>query len=326
MKLVVFTSALNEESTIGQLLDQIPTQIAGIDEIVKLVIDDGSKDRTREIAEQHGAIVISNGKQKRLAFSFQVAVAKALELGADIATNIDADLQFDPAEIPQLIQPILDGKADFVAADRFTDRETGKHRKPENMPVGKYLSNILGAWIVGNLSGENFRDVTCGFRAYNRKALLTLNINTKYTYTQESFQVLAMNKLNIVTMPVAVKYFVGRKSRVVNSFFGFLFGSAINILKAYRDYAPLTFFGALGAVLFVIGAVCDIFTVVHYIQEGSFSPYIFVAFMGAYFTTLAIIVWIVGLVADMMDRIRGNQEKILYYLKEVRFKDNDKQA
>src|SRR5690606_38988982 len=102
---------------------------------------------------------------------------------ADIMVNIDGDLQFAPEDIPKLVAPIVEGKADFVAADRFTDPETGKRRKPKNMPPVKYYGNKLGARIVGSLSGQKFRDVTCGFRAYNQNALVALNINGEHTYT-----------------------------------------------------------------------------------------------------------------------------------------------
>jgi len=321
MKLVVFTSALNEEETIGKMLDQIPKRIDGITEIEKLVIDDGSTDNTAKVASEHGATVLSNGTQKRLSFSFQRAVDKALRMGADIAVNIDADLQFNPKQIPDMIAPILNDGYDFVAADRFTDRESGNKRRPKNMPVGKYYSNQLGSWIVGKLSGYKFRDVTCGFRAYNRESLLRTNLNTRYTYTQESFQVLAMNRMNITSVPVDVKYFPGRKSRVVQSFFGFLFGSGLNIIRAFRDFAPLSFFGGIGSILLFFGIILNIFTVGHYLMNGTFSPYIFIAFTGVYLDTLGIITWIVGLMADMLDRIRNNQEKILYFQKQEIYKN-----
>ena len=120
-------------------------------------------------------------------------------------------------------------------------------------------------------------------------------------------------------MPVEIRYFKGRKSRVVQSFIGFLLGSALNIIKAFRDYKPFEFFGWLGLFFFSFGLIASIFTVVHYIVAGSFTPYIFVAFLGIYLVSLGLIIWLVGLFADMLDRIRNNQEKILYMLKEERF-------
>ncbi len=319
MKLIVVSICLNEEKTIREVMKRVPDKIDGIDEIEKMVIDDGSTDDTVKEAEKGGAIVYSNKSQKRLAYSFQKAVKIALKRGADIMVNIDGDLQFMPEQIPDLVKPIIQKQADFVASDRFTDSETGETRRPPNMPVGKYYGNLLGAKIVGLLSGKKFKDVTCGFRAYNKKALLALNINSKYTYTQESFQVLASKRFEIKSVPVKIKYYPGRKSRVVTSFMKFLFGSAINILRAFRDYAPLSFFFSFGSVPLAVGLIAGIFLLVHWIINGSFSPYKFVGFAALYFSTLGILIWLVGILADMLDRVLNNQEKILQEIKEIKY-------
>lgn len=323
MKLIVVSICKDEAETIGEVLDRIPKKVEGISSIEKWVIDDGSTDDTAAIAKKHGAHVRSDGSQKRLAFRFREATELALSRQADVMVNIDGDLQFMPEEIPDLIKPITENKADFVAADRFTDPKTGRSRRPENMALAKYWSNKLGARITGTLSKQNFADVTCGFRAYNRTALYALNLHGDYTYTQESFQVMAMKKLRIVSVPTTIKYYRGRKSRVVRNFWQFLFGSAINILRAYRDYAPLRFFGELGSVLFVFGFICLAFTLAHWITSGQISPYKAVGFAGLYFITMAAIVWIVGLMADMLDRMLGNQEKIIERLKRLEY-ENDK--
>lgn len=327
MKLLVVSICKDEAETIAQVLDRIPKKIPGISQIEKWVIDDGSDDDTAAIAKRHGAKVISDGIQKRLAYRFREATELALKRRADIMVNIDGDLQFMPEEIPQLIKPVVENEADFVAADRFTDLKTGKTRRPENMPPAKYRSNKLGAKVIGKLSRRNFPDVTCGFRAYNRNALYALNLHGAYTYTQESFQVLAMKNMRITSVPTTIKYYPGRKSRVVRSFFQFLFGSSINILRAYRDYAPLRFFGILGGFFFAVGLVCLIFVGIHWIATSQLTPYKFLAFAGIYFVTMAVIVWIVGLMADMLDRLLGNQEKIIERLKRAEYggepKDTD---
>jgi glycosyltransferase involved in cell wall biosynthesis len=323
MKLVIFTICKDEDKTLGELLDRMPKKLEGISKIEILVISDGSSDQTAEVARKHGATKIIEGKQqKRLAYRFQQALDTVLTMGADIAVNIDGDLQFSPEDIPKLLKPILQDGADFVAADRFTDPKTGEKRKPEVMPTGKYWANRLGAWIVGNLSGQKFYDVTCGFRAYTKKAMLAININSNYTYTQESFQVLAVKKMNIVAVPIDVKYFKGRKSRVVRSFWQFLFGSALNILRAYRDYAPLRFFGSLGVILIIPGILMGGFTTIHWITTGKITPYAAVGLIGLYLVTMALIVWALGLVADMLDRMLNNQEKILEEAKRQRYDRN----
>lgn len=325
MKLLVVSICKDEAEMIGKVLDGVPDKIKGVSKIEKLVIDDGSSDNTAEVARSHGADVISDGSQKRLALRFREALEEALSREADIMVNIDGDLQFDPAEIPLMISPILDGEADFVAANRFVDAKTGEKRRPEGMPVGKYLGNKLGAYIIGKLSDHEFSDVTCGFRAYNRDAMFSLNLHGNYTYTQESFQVLAMKKMRIVSVPTSIKYYPGRKSRVVRSFWQFLIGSAMNILRAYRDYAPLSFFGNLGSFIFAIGFILSVFFMGHWVVTGQFTPYKFVGFTAIYFISLALIIWIVGMMADMLDRLLGNQEKIIERLKRIEYDNDDKE-
>ncbi len=313
MKLAVFSICLNEEKTIGQLLDRIPKKIEGIDEIVRFVVDDGSSDKTVKIAKEHGALVFENIVQKRLAHSFQYAINKSLELGADISVNIDGDLQFLPEEISLLVKPILDGKADFVAGNRF------EKRRPQDMSLGKYYGNQLGARVISNLTQNDFADVTCGFRAYNKEAMLQMNINSKYTYTQEAFQLMASKKLNIVQIPITIKYYEGRKSRVVKSITSFITVSAFNILRAFRDFAPMKFFGILGITPFILGVICLIFLGIHWISTGGLSPYKFVGFTGLYLITLGIIIALFAILSDMLGRMLNNQEKILYYSKKEHY-------
>ncbi len=319
MKLVVVSICMNEAKTIGQVLDAVPKKIPGISKIEKWVISDGSTDDTIEIAKKHGALTRNDGINKKLAFRFREAVDLALEQQADILVNIDGDMQFNPADIPELVKPIVDGAADFVAADRFTDPKTGIVRRPDNMPAGKYYGNKLGAWVTGKLSGQSFPDVTCGFRAYNRHALLTLNINGVHTYTQETFQVMAMKRMRIQAMPVRVTYFKDRKSRVVTSIPSYVAISAVNILRAYRDFAPLRFFAWLGGIPFFLGVVCFVFLGIHWLDAGELTPYKFLGFAGIYLTTMGLILWVVGLLADMQVRLLNNQEKIYENVKAIKF-------
>lgn len=318
MKLVVFSICMNEEETIAQVIRGVPRKIDKINEIKFVVIDDGSHDKTTRVAKKAGAKVYSDGVNKKLALRFKEALDIALEMNADIMVNIDGDMQFNPADIPQIVQPITSGEADFVAADRFTTID-GRKQKPENMPSGKYYGNVLGARIVSGLSGQKFNDVTCGFRAYNKSAMMALNINGAKTYTQESFQVLAMKKMRITTVPTLVKYYPGRKSRVVTSIPSYVLSSAINILRSYRDFAPLRFFGWLGTLPMVIGIISGIFFVGHWMITASFSPYKFTGFIAMYFITLGIILWSLGLVADMLSRMLNNQEKIIESLKNIKY-------
>lgn len=317
MKLVVISICHNEAETIGQLLDEIPSKIEGISQIHKWVIDDGSSDDTAKIAKAHGANVINDGAQKRLAFRFREAVDLALAQKADIMVNIDGDMQFNPADIPKLVAPIVQGTADFAAADRFSDASTGRYRQPAGMPKGKYLGNRMGARVVSYLSRHEFHDVTCGFRAYNRKALFALNTDGTHTYTQESFQVLAMKRLRITAVPVSVKYYSERKSRVVGSILHYVAVSTVNILRSFRDFAPLRFFGWLGFIPSLFGLIALIIFFAHYILRHTFSPYKFLGFAGVYLITMGILFWGLGLVADMLSRMLNNQEKMLERIKRL---------
>lgn len=319
MKLVVFSICKDEAATIGQVLDRIPTSILGISSIERLVVSDGSKDETVSIARSSGARVIDGRSQRRLAFRFQQAVNTALEMGADLAVNIDGDLQFDPADIPLLLEPILQGRADFVAADRFTDPTTASKRRPENMPSAKYWGNRMGARVVSAMARESFSDVTCGFRAYNRAALLTLNINAKHTYTQESFQLLTEAGMEVEMIPIDVTYYPERESRVVSSVWRFTTTSAVNILRAYRDFAPLRFFFILGLLSALPGLVASGFVGAHWLVTGKTSPYTSLGIIGVYVFSFGLLLWVVGLLADMQVRTTRNQEKILRRLKEAEY-------
>lgn len=322
MKLVVVSICHNEADTIGSLIKQIPTKIPGVDKIEKWVVDDGSTDGTVDIAREAGANVASDGARKGLAFRFREAIDIALAQRADLMVNIDGDLQFNPVDIPQLVKPIVLGHADFVAADRFTDKETLRPKRPQNMQLGKYLGNRLGAKVVSKLSRHYFPDVTCGFRAYNRRALFALNTDGIHTYTQESFQILAAKKMRIVSIPVGVKYYNERKSRVVKSVLHYTAVSTINILRSFRDFMPLRFFGWLGLAPFIVGLLFMSFFIIHWIVVGRFSPYKFAGFAGVYLITMAIIFWALGLVADMLSRMLNNQEKILERVKRLEAASN----
>lgn len=309
MKLAVVSICKNEAKTIEDLISRIPKKIKGVDSIEVIVVNDGSTDDTAKLAEAAGATVYGDNHSKGLALRFREVVNIVLQRGFDAMVNIDGDLQFNPEDIPKFVLPIVSDKADFVAADRFTDSKTGKSCKPANMSAVKYYGNKIGAWTVGKLSDEKFRDVTCGFRGYNQKALYALNINGTHTYTQESFQILAARKMRIQSVPIEVKYFKNRQSRVVTSVPKYLAISMLNILRAFRDFAPLRFFVMLGSIPFVVGLLCEIFLGIFWLQNGSFTPYKFVGFTGLYLITLGIFFWSLGLTSDMQVRILNNQEK-----------------
>jgi len=314
MKLAVIIPAFNEEDCLAAVIQSIPEAITAITSIDVVVVDDGSTDGTAEVARQAGAHVVRHAQNQGVGSAFQSGLRRALELGANLTVNIDADGQFSPLEIPKIIQPILRDEADFVTADRFTT-EDGHVRKPENMPAIKYWGNRRVSRLISIIAKENFSDVSCGFRAYSRTALLQLNLVGRFTYTQESFLDLATKGMRIASVPVKVKYFPGRKSRVAGNLPQYAWRISGIIFRTFRDHQPIRFFGILGAVFFVLGLLLDAFVLWHFYSFGSFSPFKSVALGGIYLNSLGIIIWIVGLMADMLDRIRSNQEKILYMLK-----------
>lgn len=324
MHLVILIPALNEAEMISQVIQSMPKQIEGIDQIRVLVVDDGSRDATADVARAAGAIVVSHPYNQGVGKAFNTGLAAALEMCADIMVNIDADGQFAPTDIPLLIKPIIEGKADFVSGDRFRTAD-GKLVRPDFMSKIKFWGNQRMGDLVGFIAGKRYDDVSCGFRAYSKEALMQLNLTGKFTYTQESFLDLANKGLVIKTIPVDVKYYPERKSRVAGSISKYMFQTAKIIFRAYRDYNPLKFFGYLGLVPFLASLALGIFVIIHYLTTGAFSPYIFVAFAAVYLFTLGILLWVVGVLADMFVRIRLNQEQLLYAEKKRRY-DNINQG
>lgn len=318
MKLIILIPALNEAASIAGVVESMPRQIDGVDQIEILVVDDGSTDETAQLAQNAGATVISHPFNQGVGKAFNTGLAAALEMGANIMVNIDADGQFSPEDIPLLIAPIIERKADFVSGDRFRSTD-GKLMRPDYMSKIKFWGNQRMADLVGFVTGKYYDDVSCGFRAYSKEALMRLNLTGKFTYTQESFLDLANKGISIQTIPVNVTYFPDRKSRVAGSILKYMFQTAKIIFRAYRDYNPLKFFGLLGLIPFVLSILSGAFVLIHYFTTGAFSPYIFVAFAAVYLFTLGILLWIVGILADMFVRIRLNQEQLLYAEKKRRY-------
>lgn len=285
MKLVILIPALNEASSIAQVIRSMPASINGVDQIQVLVVDDGSSDNTALSAREAGAIVVSHPYNQGVGKAFNTGLAKALGMGADIMINIDADGQFCPTDIPLLIAPIVEGKAEFVSGDRFRTAD-GKLERPDYMSKIKFWGNQRMSDLVGFVTGKRYDDVSCGFRAYSKEALMRLNLTGKFTYTQESFLDLANKGMNITTIPVNVTYFPDRKSRVAGSILKYMFQTVKIIFRAYRDYNPLKFFGLLGLAPFGISILSGVFVLFHYFTTGAFSPYIFIAFATVYLFSL----------------------------------------
>jgi len=308
-KLLVYIPALNEEKQIAQVIASVPLKIAGIGKVECLVVDDGSTDQTAAAALASGAQVVSHGRNQGVGMAFQSAVQFAWEHGADILVGIDADGQFDAAEIPLLIAPILQNQADMVIGKRFTQG------KPQHMSPIKYWGNRMVARLVSSISDQKFEDVSCGFRAYNREALLRLNVFEKFTYTHESILSLVYQGLRVVEMPISIRYYPERQSRVAGSIAKYASKTSRIILRVLLDYRPLRVFGTLGSLCFLIGLGCEAFLFTRYALLGSFSPYKTIGFIGLGFIIFGMLVFLLALIAEMLNRLRLNQDRLLIELK-----------
>lgn len=307
--------ALNEEKGLGNVIKDLPKKIGGIDEIKTLVVDDGSTDRTAEIAKKNGADVISHGVNKGVGGAFHSAVEYALNNQMDILVSIDADRQFNSKQIPDIIKPILANETDMVTGNRF---HSGM---PKNMPKAKYWGNKQVSRLISLISGKKFRDVSCGFRAYSREALLKLNLFGQFTYTQETIMDMVFKGMRVKEFPIDIRYFKGRKSRVAGNILNYMYRTLKIIIRTIRDYKPMVFFGGMGAVMLLIGVGFETFLFYHYFTQGSFSPYKSVGFIGLGFLIFGLLLMIVGLLADMFNRVRINQEKIIYELKKRKYEE-----
>jgi len=311
MKLIIIIPALNEEKTIAQVLDSIPSEIEGVEEIETVVVDDGSTDSTASIAQEHGAKVVSHGTNRGVGAAFSTGIDAALAEGADIILNMDADGQFNPAHIPELIAPIKEGRADFVTATRFALPEL----MPE-MPTIKKWGNRWMVMIINFATGSHFTDVSCGFRAYTRDTALRLNLFGEFTYTQETFLDLARKGTRMEEVPLKIR---GErehgKSRVANSISRYAVRAGSIILLSLRDTRPLVFFGVIGLVILALGVASGLFLFGHWLNTGMTSPYQSVVTVSALLTIVGFLLIVLALVADMLGRIRRNQEEMLYNLK-----------
>ncbi|HCC79303.1 MAG: hypothetical protein A2X25_06255 [Chloroflexi bacterium GWB2_49_20] len=314
MKLIIYLPALNEEETIPCVIASLPKTLDQIDTIQILVIDDGCMDGTVSLARSLGAQVVSHRWNRGVGAAFQSAVQFALENNADILVGIDADGQFDPAEIPGLIKPILADQADMVIGNRFLQG------KPKSMPRLKFWGNNQLASVISFVGGQKFRDVSCGFRAYNREALLHLTLFADFTYTHETILSLIFQGLTVVESPIKVTYNSERKSRVAGSIIKYAIQTSKIIMRVLLDYRPIYLFGSAGMAFISIGVFFVLFLMGHYVLTQSFTPYKSYGFIGLGFFIFGMLLLIIALVADMLNRLRSNQDEMLYLMKMARYK------
>ncbi len=313
MKLVVQLPALDEEKTIASVIHSIPRDIDGVDEVVVVVVNDGSTDRTAELAREAGAIVLTHKTSRGVGAAFRTGLKEATELGADIIVTIDADGQFNPADIGSLVAPILKGEADFVTASRFVDPAL----EPD-MPKAKRWGNDFIARWISSMIKERFYDVSCGFRAYSKDAYFRLTLLGDFTYTHEVFLTLAYSGVRIKEVPVHVRGVREHgESRVANNLFRYGWRTASIILRTYRDYRPLKFFSKIALVLAAAGVALLGFLGWFWLSTGGFSPHKWAGFTGSFLLGMGIFLVIVGVVAEMLDRTRVVVDEALFRIRRL---------
>ncbi|HIE10799.1 MAG TPA: glycosyltransferase family 2 protein [Kiritimatiellae bacterium] len=309
---VVIVPAFNEERTVGQVVRGVRDVLtaAGLEGRV-VVVDDGSTDRTAEVARRAGAQVISLGANHGVGQAFRVGLEQALRLGAGYVVNMDADGQFDPASMLALLEPLRKGEADVALGSRFADP-----RLAPEMPRMKRWGNRWMSRIISHIAGRRFHDVSCGFRAYTRQAALRLNLWGRFTYTQEAILDMVVKGMRIREIPIRVR---GVRefgtSRVASNLWRYGCRSLRIILATFRDYWPLQFFGWIGAALTIPGVISWCFLLWHRVRSGSFHPHIWAGFVGATLVAAGALVGLLGITAQMLKRIRLNQEEILFHLR-----------
>ena len=304
MKLVIQLPCFNEETTLPDAFAGLPREVPGFDEVDYLIIDDGSTDRTSEVARSLGIkhIVRFSGN-RGLAKGFMAGLDAALRLGADVIVNTDADNQYDPQCIPSLVQPILDGEADVVIGDRQVDTVA-------NFSKAKKKLQQLGSWVVRRASGSEIPDATSGFRAISREAALGLFVTNEFTYTLETIIQAGTAKLKLAAVPVKTNP-PTRKSRLFKSMWGYIRRSFVTIVRIYTMYNPLKSFLTL-AMLFLLGGLAagGRFLYYFFTTEGA-TGHVQSLILAAILILSAFQIALSGFVADLIGANRKILESLL---------------
>lgn len=314
MKLIIQIPCYNEEETLHIALNELPKKIEGIDEIEYLIINDGSKDNTVQVAKDWGVNYVVNFRQnKGLAKGFMAGLDACLRNGADIIVNTDADNQYCADDIEKLVRPIIDEKYDIVIGERPIN-------ETKHFSFVKKKLQRLGSWVVRKASKTDIPDAPSGFRAYSREAALRMNVVNEYTYTLETIIQAGREKIAMTSVPIRTNEEL-RKSRLFKSMFGYVKKSMGTIIRAFIMYKPLRFFTILGLIPFLCGIGIGIRFLVYYFQgvgNGHIQSLILAA-------VLLLIGWqtiIIGLQADLIAANRKLLQDIQYRIRKMENKDD----
>lgn len=311
MKLFVQIPCLNEEETLGSVLDSIPKKISGIDEIHVLIVDDGSTDNTIAVAKKYGVKhFVRHARNMGLARSFRDGVDYALAHGADIVVNTDGDNQYPQERIADLVQPVIHGEADIVIADRQTS--TIAH-----FSLFKKIMQRFGSWVVNQAAGTNLPDAASGFRAYSRKSLYRINIITHFSYCMETIIQAGNKQLKIVSLPVETNPKT-RESRLFKNIWQHMAKSGKAIARSYVMFKPHNTFMTLGIVLLVMAAIPFLRFIYLYLQgdgQGNVQSLIF----GSSLLVGSLLSFALMIIADLLRINRTLLEDQLERIKEIQY-------
>ncbi len=307
MKLIIQIPCYNEEKTLPETFADLPKQIDGIDEIEYLIIDDGSKDKTVEVAKELGINhVVKQTRNRGLAKGFMAGIDACLRLGADIIVNTDADNQYCGADIEKLVKPIINGESDIVIGERPID-------DTEHFSWKKKKFQRLGSWVVRVASNTDIPDAPSGFRAYSKEAALRINVINEYTYTLETIIQAGHNKMAISSVPISTNPET-RPSRLFSSMWKYMQRSSMVIIRSFMMYKPLKFFGIIGMTLLIVGLIPGVRYLYLFFNgdgDGNVQSLIFTAI----FVLMGFQTIIIGLLSDLIAANRKIMEDIRYNLK-----------
>lgn len=315
MKLIVQIPCYNEGNTLPLTFNDIPKKIPGIDEIEVLIIDDGSSDKTIEVAKKLGVNhIVINKQNMGLARSFRRGIEECLKQGADVIVNTDGDNQYAGWDIPKLVQPVLEGKADIVIGDRQT------HLIPHFSKSKKFMQ-WFGSGVVRKLAGIWVPDTVSGFRAISRESAIKLNVLSSFSYTIEMVIQAGKRDMKIVSVPVETNTKT-RESRLFKSIPSFVVRQLTTIVRMYAMYQPLKVFFYLGSLLTLIGLIPIFRFLFYYFFSNSGDGHLQSLVLGGVFILMGFIAYLAGLLADLVSFNRQLQEMTLEKIKRLELERN----
>ncbi len=316
MKLIIQIPCYNEAETLEIALNDLPKHIDGIDEIEYLIIDDGSTDKTVEVAVNWGVHhVVSFARNKGLAKGFMAGLDACLSYGADIIVNTDADNQYCGEDIAALVKPILEGKADIVIGERPIDKT------PHFSWLKKKLQHF-GSWVVRMASRTGIPDAPSGFRAFSREAAMHINVVNEYTYTLETIVQAGRNKMAITSVPIRTNPQL-RESRLFHSMGGYIKKSMLTILRALLMYRSLAVLTAVGLIPFLIGLGIGIRFLVFYFS-GNSAGHVQSLILACTLMIIGFMTFVIGMLADVISANRKIMEDVQYHVRKLYYDEENR--